>query len=110
MADNHFIPANSPDRACRVTIPAGTLGGFDTQTLHVHALWPNAQSTHGFAFDPSLHKDSIGLNQEPAEVRRGVLPACMILRIIRIAQMEERRKKEWHLAPTRKSQGANQWE
>ena len=111
VPDRDFARRNSPRSPCGFAVPTRrAFARLDSQALSTTRLGRNAERDGGIAFGPRLNEHAIGLVQQPAEVRLGVLPACGVVRVGRVAQVQERREQERHAAPAGEPQPACDWE
>ena len=96
MPDHHLVGSDPPRLAGGASIPAGAFGRIDAETLQVNPIGRYPERFHRVALAARLDEDAVGLVQQPAQVRRGVLPAGAVAGVVEIAQVQERCEEEWN--------------
>ena len=87
-----------PARAASRSPPVHSAGSTPSP-CRTSLLGRTPSADHRVAFAARLHEHAVGLPQQPAQVRRGVLPAGAVVRVGRVAEVQERREEERHAAP-----------
>ena len=99
MADHRFILVHAPIPSGAFAITARTFRNVNTEALKHDTLLFHSKTTNRLEFTRRLHEHSVGLVQQPSEHRGRVLSPGTVGRVVRVAEVQEWRQKEWHAAP-----------